>query len=360
MLNEVAVKLIEKERCSAYEGYANQLTDNMVCAGYEDGGRDACNGDSGGPLACKLVRHDSSKKKKKNKKGKKDKKSKSNSNDPEEAWVLYGITSWGAGCARARAPGVYVRVTKMVEWIESVISTTFDGLDSYKPDDWGLEVGPAFRATTPPRPALITRPKTSSIECGDTFEQTLGNFTSPGYPEHYPKNTYCEWNIEPADGMEYVRLNVTDMKFDARSSGCFVNDHIRVYDGQNEQVGTALCKIKKRSSWVVTARGGMKVILETDAVQSKKGFSANFELIKNEPSGCISDHVQQADQPGHFMTTGFPMKYPTNTECSWFVYSGTALPILVRLRLPSEHLINISCFTFLGSQPPDSASIFNL
>ena len=73
----------------------------------------------------------------------------------------------------------------------------------------------------------------------------------------------------------------------------------------------------------------MRVIQETDAVQSKKGFSANFELIKNEPSGCISDHVQQADTPGHFMTTGFPMKYPINTECSWFIYSEASLPILV-------------------------------
>ena len=327
VLNEVAVKLIEKERCSAYEGYANQLTDNMLCAGYEEGGRDACNGDSGGPLACKLVRNDVGKKSKKNKKSKK--KKKKSDDGPDETWVLYGITSWGAGCARARAPGVYVRVTNMVEWIQSVISTNFEGLENYKPDDWGLDVGPAFRATTPPQPALITRPKVSSVECGGNFHQVNGNFTSPGYPKHYPKSAYCEWTIEPTAGMDYVRLNVTDMKFDARSSGCFVNDHIRVYDGQNEQVGTALCKVKKRSSWVVTARGGMRVILETDAVQSKKGFSANFELIKNEPSGCISDHVQQADTPGHFMTTGFPMKYPINTECSWFIYSDASLPILV-------------------------------
>ena len=45
-LNEVAVKLMTAERCRTYDGYANQLTDSMICAGYEKGGRDACSGES--------------------------------------------------------------------------------------------------------------------------------------------------------------------------------------------------------------------------------------------------------------------------------------------------------------------------
>ena len=71
-LQEVAVKLMSDERCKSYEGYANQLTDAMICAGYEKGGRDACSGDSGGPMACKLISNDimGRGKRKKNKKKK--------------------------------------------------------------------------------------------------------------------------------------------------------------------------------------------------------------------------------------------------------------------------------------------------
>ena len=63
----------------------------MVCAGYKEGGKDACLGDSGGPLACQV--------------------------GTDGPWMLYGITSWGIGCGDPLHPGVYTRVTKLQSWI---------------------------------------------------------------------------------------------------------------------------------------------------------------------------------------------------------------------------------------------------
>ena len=48
-LQEVAVKVIDRERCRKYSGYEH-ITSSMICAGYEAGRKDACAGDSGGPL----------------------------------------------------------------------------------------------------------------------------------------------------------------------------------------------------------------------------------------------------------------------------------------------------------------------
>ncbi|XP_030739896.1 coagulation factor XI [Globicephala melas] len=87
-LQKARVPLVTNEECQAgYRGH--KITNKMVCAGYKEGGKDACKGDSGGPLSCKH----------------------------NEVWHLVGITSWGEGCGQRERPGVYTNVVEYVDWI---------------------------------------------------------------------------------------------------------------------------------------------------------------------------------------------------------------------------------------------------
>jgi len=70
-----------------------RIKDFHICAGYWHGGSDACNGDSGGPLACYL----------------------------NEEPILIGIVSWGVECARHGTYGVYTRVSRYLRWINQTI-----------------------------------------------------------------------------------------------------------------------------------------------------------------------------------------------------------------------------------------------
>ncbi|KAJ8735673.1 hypothetical protein PYW07_007293 [Mythimna separata] len=95
-LQEVELPVISTSECRRRTRLLPlyRVTDDMFCAGYERGGRDACLGDSGGPLMCQ----------------------------ESDKWYVYGVTSNGYGCARANRPGVYTKVSNYIDWIDSVLA----------------------------------------------------------------------------------------------------------------------------------------------------------------------------------------------------------------------------------------------
>jgi secreted trypsin-like serine protease len=55
-LQEVQLPIISTAECRKRTLFLPlyRVTDNMFCAGFDRGGRDACLGDSGGPLMCQV------------------------------------------------------------------------------------------------------------------------------------------------------------------------------------------------------------------------------------------------------------------------------------------------------------------
>ncbi|XP_032641901.1 enteropeptidase [Chelonoidis abingdonii] len=92
ILQEAEVPLITNEKCQQMLPEYN-ITENMMCAGYDEGGVDSCQGDSGGSLM----------------------------SQDNNRWLLAGVTSFGYQCALPQRPGVYVRVTQFVDWIKQFI-----------------------------------------------------------------------------------------------------------------------------------------------------------------------------------------------------------------------------------------------
>ncbi|NXT22967.1 GRAA protein, partial [Syrrhaptes paradoxus] len=93
-LREVNITVISRQICNDNNHYKNNpvITDNMICAGAKNGGKDSCSGDSGGPLRCNNV--------------------------------MRGITAFGKAnkCGSVDGPGVYTRLTKQyLQWIRKTI-----------------------------------------------------------------------------------------------------------------------------------------------------------------------------------------------------------------------------------------------
>ncbi len=92
-LQQVELPVVSEEDCTTSMG--RMINENLLCAGYIEGGKDACHGDSGSPLMVP---------------------------DGSGGWQLAGIVSFGIGCARPTFYGVYTRVSQYHDWILSQIS----------------------------------------------------------------------------------------------------------------------------------------------------------------------------------------------------------------------------------------------
>ena len=87
-LQQVELPVISNTTCN--EAYPSEITDNMICAGYAEGGKDSCFGDSGGPLMARI----------------------------DGEWVHAGVVSWGQGCAQPGFYGVNARSSEAVAFIK--------------------------------------------------------------------------------------------------------------------------------------------------------------------------------------------------------------------------------------------------
>lgn len=93
---EVQIPLTDISKCKeAYSGGYNVIDDRVLCAGYQEGGKDSCGGDAGGPLMW----------------------------PKDDQYYLMGIVSYGfISCGEPNKPGVYTKVTSFIDWIVEKIN----------------------------------------------------------------------------------------------------------------------------------------------------------------------------------------------------------------------------------------------
>ncbi|KAL3219084.1 hypothetical protein MRX96_030678 [Rhipicephalus microplus] len=107
VLQEAMIPLVDNPTCeraytklNSFETkFPRGINGDFLCAGnITDGGVDACQQDSGGPLVTNSTR------------------------DGRNFFETIGVVSFGVGCGSAAYPGVYTRVSKYVDWILNVMA----------------------------------------------------------------------------------------------------------------------------------------------------------------------------------------------------------------------------------------------
>nr|XP_039268100.1 A disintegrin and metalloproteinase with thrombospondin motifs adt-1-like [Styela clava] len=95
-LQHVDLPIVEPQKCiKAYKDEDTKVNRTiMMCAGYDEGGKDSCRGDSGGPFVCQRCN--------------------------SCGWYLAGVVSFGSGCAQKGFYGVYADVHYFEKWISEM------------------------------------------------------------------------------------------------------------------------------------------------------------------------------------------------------------------------------------------------
>ena len=101
VLLEVELPIVSQEEANATEAYDTDLSADMLPAGFIEGGKDSCEGDSGGPFVVPMENGE---------------------------WGLAGIVSFGSplGCAAPNAHGIYASVPYFYDEIMGLIYSSYD------------------------------------------------------------------------------------------------------------------------------------------------------------------------------------------------------------------------------------------
>ncbi|XP_069688891.1 cubilin [Periplaneta americana] len=150
--------------------------------------------------------------------------------------------------------------------------------------------------------------------CGGRFSGTNGVIKSPYYPNVYPANRICLYEIELPPG-QAVRLCFQDFSVeDSYYDDCRF-DYVEIRDGhENATLLGHFCG--SHAPCVTSQLNFMWLKFVTDGSVSNRGFYANYSAIDVGCGGIFRE------RQGSIQSPNYPLLYPTSRSCLWVILGG--------------------------------------
>ncbi|KAK7934166.1 hypothetical protein WMY93_005062 [Mugilogobius chulae] len=142
--------------------------------------------------------------------------------------------------------------------------------------------------------------------CGDSLQDSSGNFSSPGFPNGYSAYMHCIWRISVTPG-EKIILNFTSMDL-YRSHLCWY-DHVEIRDGywRKAPLKGRFCGDKLPEP-IISTDSRLWIEFRSSSNWVGKGFSAVYEAI-------CGGEVKKDN--GQIQSPNYPDDYRPNKVCVW-------------------------------------------
>ncbi|XP_072881202.1 tolloid-like protein 2 isoform X1 [Hemitrygon akajei] len=145
-------------------------------------------------------------------------------------------------------------------------------------------------------------------DCGESLQDSVGNFSTPGFPNSYPSFSHCVWRISVTPG-EKIILNFTTMDL-FKSRLCWY-DYIEVRNGYSRKAPLLgrFCGGRIPEP-IVSSDSRLWVEFHSSSNWVGRGFSAVYEAI------CGGELHKDA---GQIQSPNYPDDYRPSKECIWII-----------------------------------------
>ncbi|MBN3324354.1 TLL2 protein, partial [Atractosteus spatula] len=144
--------------------------------------------------------------------------------------------------------------------------------------------------------------------CGETLQDSSGNFSAPGFPNGYPSYSHCVWRVSVTPG-EKIILNFTTIDL-FKSRLCWY-DYVEVRDGYWRKAPSLgrFCGDKVPEP-IISTDSKLWIEFRSGSNILGKGFFAVYEAI------CGGEINKDA---GQIQSPNYPDDYRPSKECVWKV-----------------------------------------
>lgn len=159
--------------------------------------------------------------------------------------------------------------------------------------------------TTPP--ASEEHPTVAGPLCGGDLKTANGMFQTLNWPQTYPVNVDCEWNIEIPDTTKVIEISFDRSVFGIAGSlpNC-IKDWVKVYDGNevSETFWGPFCHYRVPDT-IKTSSYQAKVHFHAGPVHNsaRRGFKASYVSVDGADQGPVEQVIPQ--NPTGELTSNF-------------------------------------------------------
>uniref|UniRef100_A0A8C1YT96 Zgc:154142 n=1 Tax=Cyprinus carpio TaxID=7962 RepID=A0A8C1YT96_CYPCA len=166
-------------------------------------------------------------------------------------------------------------------------------------------------------PVQTQTPAPEDSGCGSPGKQSgrKGQINSKNYPQAYPANLRCSWDISVDEGF-LVKLHITDLAIVGEPGQCG-KDKLTVADSQ-QSLGTHCGFVLPPV--LISVGNNMSLSFQSDSRLADRGFSATWEAVYPEDlsdiQGCGGFSQEET---GIIKSQNWPTNYPANSMCLWTI-----------------------------------------